>query len=368
MNAPCRIRIPAATLAASAALAAAALVAGCAAGPPRVLRLDAEPARVLRTWPQAPEVPRYRHEGTLLGEQNYLVPGDAPVPAWRRALDWITGLGGGAPIDELLRPSAGAAAGCGRVVVGDAGRGAVFLFEQEGGPAIVEHATGSRRFASPTGIACGPEGAILVADSALGLVVELDARGALRRAIGAGQLRRPTGLALDRERGELYVADTAAHDIAVFDRDGRLLRRLGRRGEAEGEFNFPTHLWFRAGELYVADTLNGRVQVFARGAARPRLVVGARGLHVGQLVRPKGVATDSAGNIYVVESYYDHLLVYDREGRFLLPIGGLGQDAGQFYLPSGVWTDERDRVFVADMFNGRVVVLQFLGGDEHAQR
>ena len=30
---------------------------------------------------------------------------------------------------------------------------------------------------------------------------------------------------------------------------------------------------------------------------------------------------------------------------------------------SGVWVDERNRVFVADMFNGRVVVLQFLGGD-----
>jgi len=79
--------------------------------------------------------------------------------------------------------------------------------------------------------------------------------------------------------------------------------------------------------------MNGRVQVFARGAQRPRLVVGSRGLFVGQLVRPKGVATDSAGNIYVVESYYDHLLVFDREGRFLLPIGGLGRDAGHSTFP-----------------------------------
>jgi hypothetical protein len=27
-----------------------------------------------------------------------------------------------------------------------------------------------------------------------------------------------------------------------------------------------------------------------------------------------------------------------------------------------VWTDSRNRVFVADMFNGRVVLFQFLGG------
>ncbi len=344
--------------------AAAIALAACAAGPPPVLRLDVDPVRTMRTWPHAPEVPRYRHEGTLLGEVNYVAPGETAKPAWRSALEWVAGLGETRePIDELLRPAGGASEGCGRIVVSDPGRGAVFAFRPEGGPEVFEYASGSRRFSSPTGVACGPGRTLFVADSALGYVVELDEKGVARRRIGEGALDRPTGVAFDRERGELYVADTGTHEIKVFGAEGRLLRRFGRRGEAPGEFNFPTHLWFGAGEVYVSDTMNGRVQVFARGADRPRLVVGSRGLNVGQLVRPKGVATDSAGNIYVVESYYDHLLVYDREGRFLLPIGGLGKEAGQFYLPAGLWVDERDRVFVADMFNGRVVVLQFLGGE-----
>jgi DNA-binding beta-propeller fold protein YncE len=71
---------------------------------------------------------------------------------------------------------------------------------------------------------------------------------------------------------------------------------------------------------------------------------------------------DDEGNLYVVESYYDHLLIFDGEGRLLLPIGGTGKQPGQFYLPAGVWTDTHDRVYVADMFNGRVSVFQFLGG------
>ena len=62
-----------------------------------------------------------------------------------------------------------------------------------------------------------------------------------------------------------------------------------------------------------------------------------------------------------VESYYDHLLVFDRDGRFLLPIGGAGHGPGQFFLPSGVWAGRGGRVYVADMFNGRVSVFQFLG-------
>ena len=156
------------------------------------------------------------------------------------------------------------------------------------------------------------------------------------------------------------MVDSRAHDVKVFDADGRRVATFGGRGEEPGRFNFPTHAWYVRGELYVADTMNGRVQVLdARDGAWKR-TIGTRGLYVGQLVRPKGVSVDGEGNVYVIESYYDHLLVYDRAGQFMLGIGGLGADVGQFYLPSGVWTDERNRVFVADMFNGRVVVFQYL--------
>jgi len=73
------------------------------------LRLDPDPAREMRTWPSAPEVPRYRHEGTLLGEMNYVAPGGPAKPAWRAALEWVAGLGESRDaIDELLRPSGGA--------------------------------------------------------------------------------------------------------------------------------------------------------------------------------------------------------------------------------------------------------------------
>jgi DNA-binding beta-propeller fold protein YncE len=84
---------------------------------------------------------------------------------------------------------------------------------------------------------------------------------------------------------------------------------------------------------------------------------GELGLFVGDMSRPKGVAIGGNGRIYVVESFYDHLLIFDPDGKLLLPIGGSGREVGQFYLPAGVWAGSQGRVFVADMFNGRVVVL-----------
>ena len=90
-----------------------------------------------------------------------------------------------------------------------------------------------------------------MSDAELGIVARLGADGTPQRALGRGLFKRPTGLALDAERGELYVADTAAHDIKVLDLAGNLKRVLGRRGEGDGEFNYPTHLAFADGELYV---------------------------------------------------------------------------------------------------------------------
>ena len=69
------------------------------------------------------------------------------------------------------------------------------------------------------------------------------------------------------------------------------------------------------------------------------------------------------GLLYVAESYYDYLLVFDSNGEFLMPIGGPGSQPGEFMLPAGVWLDEHGRVYVSDMLNGRISIFQFLGAD-----
>jgi DNA-binding beta-propeller fold protein YncE len=350
------------------ALMVAALACGCASdGSHALLRFGVEDALQTRPvlWPSPPETPRYRYAGQLLGEQNFVQDQRGQTrSALADAFRWLVGLvSGESPPASLQRPQSGVVDGEGRIYVTDVSRQAVMVFDQPAGELVEwNKAEGLANFISPTGIALGPDGRILVADADLGIVAQLDREGNTGTAIGRGVLKRPTGIAYDPAGQRLYVADTYAHDIKVFDRQGVLLRTIGRRGEGEGELNFPTYLAFSKGELFVADTMNARVQVFSADTGAPRFKFGSRGLYLGNMVRPKGIALDRAGNIYVVESYYDHLLVFDSLGRFLLPIGGVGRDTGKFYLPSGAWTDGNDRIFVADTFNGRVSLFQFLGG------
>ena len=343
----------------------AVLVTGCASEP-LVMRWNPaieDRASESRVWPspQTQEVPRYRYLGQLTGEDNFR-PVNASTNVWRQAWEVIAGLSfRSEPPIVLQRPLSGTVDGRGRVLVADVSRGAIFVFDEGGGRLDVwDRAGPGVRFISPTGVATGG-GEVWVADAELGRVFRLDGTGNPIGEVGAGLLERPTGLAYDAELRRWFVADGKAHDIKVFDPSGRLIDRWGRRGEAEGEFNAPTHLAFAQGRLYVTDGLNARVQSFD-GQGHSLASIGRRGLYVGNLVRPKGVAVDDESNVYVVESMYDMLLVFDPQGRLLLSLGGTGSEIGKFYLPAGVWVDSRNRVYVADMFNGRVVVFQFLGG------
>lgn len=323
---------------------------------------EGEPAARAQVWPEPPEVPRYRYAGQLIGEQNFGPSQRTRPSVGKRLLRWITGQAGKPSVSrELVRPQSGVVDGTGRIYVTDVGRPGVYVFDEvEGKLQIWERADRDSAFVSPIGIAVDTQGDVLVADSGLGRIVRLDRQGKPIGSFGHGVVSRPTGLAFNAEAGLLYVADAGSHDIKVFDQQQRLVEVIGHRGVRLAEFNGPTYLAYARGKLYVSDTLNARVQVLTV-EGNPLSKVGQRGLYVGNLVRPKGVAVDDEDNIYVVESYYDYLLVFNGEGQLLLPVGGTGAQVDRLFLPAGVWTDSRSRVFVADMMNGRVLILQFLG-------
>lgn len=336
-------------------------ITGCSQAPV-VMKYDTgtETAEKI-VWPEAPETARYSYVGQLTGEQNFHKQKNGQSFG-KRILGWLVGLVSGKETPVVLqRPQSGFVDENGRIYVTDVSRSAVFVFDQQQGKLLVwEMAAENIRFVTPLGIVAGADQTILVADAELGSIIQLDQQGNPLGNFGAQELQRPTGLTRDARRGRIYVSDTRDNQIKVFDDNGNHIDTIGGWGEGEGQFNGPTYISFKDDQLYVTDTLNSRVQIFSSDG---KLVstFGKRGLSIGDLPRPKGVAIDQAGNIYVVESYYDYLLVFNNQGQLLLPIGGSGSDVGEFYLPAGVWTDQQDRVYIADAFNGRVVILQYLG-------
>jgi DNA-binding beta-propeller fold protein YncE len=274
---------------------------------------------------------------------------------WARLASLIAG-GGELP---LVRPT-GVAASAGRIAVADPGAGLVHLYDVPRQRALALDACGDAAVGEPVAVAFLAD-RLYVSDAALARIHVFNADGSCQGGWPLPSGSRPAGLAADPGRSRLYVVDVGGHQVLGFDLQGREVLRVGSRGAAAGEFNYPTFAAVdAAGDLYVTDALNFRVQIFDPGG-RPIAVFGRQGDGSGQMARPKGIGVDRDGHIYLVDALFDAVQMFDRQGRYLMVFGGRGRGPGQLWLPSGLAVDG-DRIYVADSYNRRVQVFRSLGG------
>lgn len=259
---------------------------------------------------------------------------------------------------EIVRPYATTHDSIGRLLVADPGQRGVHIFDFE--KRKYQFLKGERKhpFASPIDVACDGADNIYVTDSARAVVEVFDAKGKHLRAIGAGELRRPTGMSLDRKGGRIFLTDTLRHQVMVYTTSGTLLRAIGRRGAGQVEFNYPTSLTFAAGKLHVVDAMNFRIQTLTPDGDFVG-AFGELGLRSGTMNRPKGIAADSDGHLYLADALFETVQVFDTAGQLLYYFGSSGAAPGQFQLPSGVSIDLRDTIYVADSMNHRVQVFRY---------
>ncbi|MYI46414.1 MAG: hypothetical protein F4123_08605, partial [Gemmatimonadetes bacterium] len=86
------------------------------------------------------------------------------------------------------------------------------------------------------------------------------------------QFGTPPSLGFDGG-GNLFVLNPDVPVVAVLDRDGGLVRTLGRKGEGPGEFSGPDDIYvWRDGTVAVADRGNGTYVVFAPDGSFDRQV------------------------------------------------------------------------------------------------
>jgi len=263
----------------------------------------------------------------------------------------------------MLLPNGVAVDAQGRVLVADTKERVVHVFDAERKKYKTLRAPDSDPFLSPIAIAIDASGKIYVTDSVRARLFVFRPDGKFAGTIGGitrneSIFKRCTGLAIDKERGRIYVVDTLAMQVVALGMDGKVIQRFGKEGDAAGEFNYPTHIAVDTdGSVWVMDSLNFRVQ-HLDGNGKFLSGFGHLGDAIGEFDKAKGIALDGQGHIYVVESRDDRVQVYDHEGRLLFFFGQTGAAAGQFFLPEGIATDASNRIYVADGYNRRVQIFQ----------
>lgn len=302
--------------------------------------------------PAPPEKPRIAHVSTYRGEADFASNG---------GIDTFIG-DGGLNMGRNLNKPYGVAGYKGKVYATDTAQGVVFVFDTLQRKVTYLGDRPSGKLASPISIAFDGKGLTYVSDAQLKRIYAYDANGSVVKAFGLNdEFYRPTGIAINRDFGLLYVVDTLQHHIKVFSLDGKHVQTIGQRGHDEGSFNYPTNVAIdrRNGNVIVGDTQNFRIQIFDRtGKLLKR--IGKIGDKPGMFARPKGIAVDSEGNIYAADAAFNNIQIFNEQGQLLLYFGGGGTNPGRFNLPSGLYFDEEDRLYTTEGFNARVQVFQYL--------
>jgi sugar lactone lactonase YvrE len=178
----------------------------------------------------------------------------------------------------------------------------------------------------------------------------------------AARFHTPSGVAVD-SAGNVFVADTDNHTIRKISSEGVVTTVAGLPGftasadgsGSEARFNRPGGVAVdTAGNLYVADTYNQTIRKITNAglvttiAGQPYLIGATDG--VGSEARfnyPTGVAVDSAGNVYVAD-WQNSRIRKISSGGVVTTVAGPGPQAGQLgiFQPVGVAVDSTGNIYV----------------------
>jgi len=159
----------------------------------------------------------------------------------------------------------------------------------------------------------------------------------------------PASLGIDMQ-GHVYldIFFRSDYHIQKFDTNGTLLHEWGAPGTDDGQFSAmgdagPEDVAIdKDGYIYVADRFNHRVQKFdSAGNFITKFGGEASTEGHGLFEDPRGVAVDSEGNIYVLDSYF--LQKLDAQGNFIAQWSTLAK--GDLYRAAIVGLDTQNNLY-----------------------
>jgi DNA-binding beta-propeller fold protein YncE len=258
----------------------------------------------------------------------------------RSLMSFVTGV---EPPNEGFGKPYGAAVHDKKLYICDTDVGAVLVADLQGKRIGVLDAQGEGALSMPLNIAIDDEGSCYIADAGREQVIIFDKDGNYAGAIGKLGEMKPRDVAVNANR--IYVVDIQNQTVHVYDKASRnLLFNIPRDNDRTNQMHclyIPTNLALDSkGWVFVADTGACHVQVYDADGKYVR-TIGRLGDAPGQFARIKGVAVDRDNRLYAVDSMSGVIQMFDENGQLLT---WFGDPAGALFqsLPTKVLVDYDD--------------------------
>jgi DNA-binding beta-propeller fold protein YncE len=251
---------------------------------------------------------------------------------------WVTGKE--PPRKEINKPY-GAAIRDHKLYICDTEYGAVLVADLKERTMKMFSARGQGTLKVPLNLAIDAAGNFYVADSGRNQVVIFDQDQKYVAAIGKLGEMKPRDVAVSADR--IYIADLQNQNVQVYDKATRNLLFTIPRGpdakNATAQLHMPTNLALdEKGRLYVSDTGAFQVQVYDAANGSYLRSVGGMGDNLGQFARVKGIAVDRDCRLYAVDALSQVVQIFNEQGKLLTWFGEPGGAALQ-NLPAKVLVD-----------------------------
>ena len=221
----------------------------------------------------------------------------------------------------------------------------------------------------PLGVAVDMQGRILVGNDGRDNIEAYDpATGDLVAVFGVGLVQMPTAITVDIA-GNIYVTDSRANRVQVFDSTYTLVGTIGRGGIGDDTLNFPMDTEIIGQEVFVADQKGDRVQVYELDGTWVRSLTfeGTDGVNCSwftgvceipgmpPFTRLQALATDSLGNLHVLDNFAASVVILDpADGTMINAYGEYGTAPGQLRVPMDVQVSATDMAIVTTGDGSRI--------------
>ncbi len=157
---------------------------------------------------------------------------------------------------------------------------------------------------------------------------------------GKDRFESPTGIFIDRSKGEIYIADNGAHEVLIFDLKGYPLYRLGKKQGIKNPFDIAAH----KDRIYLSEEGSADIKIFNyRGAQAGRISTNGK-----EKFYPGQIYISAGGNIYAVDKSKPSAVVFNAQGKFIMEI------SGKFGSVADVSADE-GRIYLVTPYSNRVI-------------